>query len=233
MFAAFPDWYATLFSAYYLPLFVVLVALILRGTASVFRDERPGSRWRTHWDRLMVGRLPGRPAAHRRGAGRVARRPAARQRPRVHRGLPRPRAGLRPVHGPGAGGAVPVPGPALRAPEARRAGRRARRAHRGVGVGAAAGRAAGRLHGLDSGRGPRLRGDPGRRRVAGAHLRGGRRVAGRPPRPAGLGLHLQLARRSPFTLVGFFGELHPDLVVSSTSARPTRSPPPTARRRTR
>jgi len=54
MFAAFPDWYATLFSAYYLPLFLVLVALIARGTASEFRDERPGSRWRTNWDRLMV-----------------------------------------------------------------------------------------------------------------------------------------------------------------------------------
>jgi len=54
MFAAFPDWYATLFSAYYLPLFVVLLALILRGVATEFRDHRPGRRWRTTWDWLMA-----------------------------------------------------------------------------------------------------------------------------------------------------------------------------------
>src|SRR5919201_1068946 len=30
-FAAFPEWYATLFSGFYLPLFAILVSLILRG----------------------------------------------------------------------------------------------------------------------------------------------------------------------------------------------------------
>jgi cytochrome d ubiquinol oxidase subunit II len=53
-FAAFPDWYATLFSAYYLPFFVVLLALIGRGVATEFRDHRPGHRWRTGWDRAMA-----------------------------------------------------------------------------------------------------------------------------------------------------------------------------------
>src|SRR5687768_10527287 len=33
MFAAFPEWYATLFSGFYLPLLVILVALIVRGVA--------------------------------------------------------------------------------------------------------------------------------------------------------------------------------------------------------
>src|SRR3954449_13004137 len=32
-FAAFPEWYASLFSGFYLPLFAILVALILRGVA--------------------------------------------------------------------------------------------------------------------------------------------------------------------------------------------------------
>jgi cytochrome d ubiquinol oxidase subunit II len=52
-FAAFPEWYATLFSGFYLPLFLILVALILRGVAFEFRarDRRP--RWRAWWDRAI------------------------------------------------------------------------------------------------------------------------------------------------------------------------------------
>lgn len=58
MFAAFPDWYATLFSGFYLALLLMLVALILRGVAIEFRnrDERPA--WRTFWDwAAFVGSL--------------------------------------------------------------------------------------------------------------------------------------------------------------------------------
>ena len=40
MFAAFPLWYATAFSAYYLPLLVILGALIVRGLAFEFRGKR-------------------------------------------------------------------------------------------------------------------------------------------------------------------------------------------------
>jgi len=49
-FAAFPEWYATLFSGFYLPLFLILVALILRGVAFEYRakDRRP--EWRAGWD---------------------------------------------------------------------------------------------------------------------------------------------------------------------------------------
>ncbi len=39
MFAAFPGWYATLFSGFYLPLLILLVALIVRGIALEFRSK--------------------------------------------------------------------------------------------------------------------------------------------------------------------------------------------------
>lgn len=50
MFAAFPGWYATLFSALYLPLFLVLLGLILRGVAFEYRGKRPEPSWRARWD---------------------------------------------------------------------------------------------------------------------------------------------------------------------------------------
>jgi cytochrome d ubiquinol oxidase subunit II len=53
MFAAFPNWYATLFSALYLPLFLLLVALILRGVAFEFRSKLPSHRWRGLWDQMI------------------------------------------------------------------------------------------------------------------------------------------------------------------------------------
>lgn len=50
IFAAFPNWYATMFSGLYLALVLMLLALILRGVAFEFRskDDRPA--WRTFWD---------------------------------------------------------------------------------------------------------------------------------------------------------------------------------------
>jgi cytochrome bd ubiquinol oxidase subunit II len=53
-FAAFPEWYASLFSGFYLPLFVILVALILRGVAFEYRAKRESARWRAGWDRAIV-----------------------------------------------------------------------------------------------------------------------------------------------------------------------------------
>ncbi|MFC4061595.1 cytochrome d ubiquinol oxidase subunit II [Planomonospora corallina] len=54
-FAAFPEWYATLFSGFYLPLFLILVALILRGVAIEYRNKSDGTRG---WDRsLFFGSL--------------------------------------------------------------------------------------------------------------------------------------------------------------------------------
>lgn len=50
-FAAFPGWYATLFSALYLPLFLILIALIVRGLAFEYRAKRPEQSWKYGWDR--------------------------------------------------------------------------------------------------------------------------------------------------------------------------------------
>lgn len=52
-FAAFPEWYATLFSGFYLPLFVILIALILRVVAIEFRGKRPEAEWRKRWDAVI------------------------------------------------------------------------------------------------------------------------------------------------------------------------------------
>jgi cytochrome d ubiquinol oxidase subunit II len=49
-FAAFPNWYATLFSGFYLALFLILVSLILRGVAIEYRGKVDNERWRRRWD---------------------------------------------------------------------------------------------------------------------------------------------------------------------------------------
>ncbi len=48
--AAFPDVYATVFSGFYLPLMLLLAALIFRAVAIEFRSKRPGPVWRRAWD---------------------------------------------------------------------------------------------------------------------------------------------------------------------------------------
>ncbi|HVW40426.1 MAG TPA: cytochrome d ubiquinol oxidase subunit II [Amycolatopsis sp.] len=56
MFAAFPGWYAALFSGAYLPLLLVLLALIGRGVAFEYRGKVDSERWRRTWDRvIMIG----------------------------------------------------------------------------------------------------------------------------------------------------------------------------------
>ena len=54
MFAAFPLWYATMFSGFYLPLFAVLLALIGRGIALEYRGQRPEPHWRARWDAVLA-----------------------------------------------------------------------------------------------------------------------------------------------------------------------------------
>ena len=49
IFAAFPSWYATMFSTFYLALVVVIVALILRGMSFEFHRKIDDPRWRTAW----------------------------------------------------------------------------------------------------------------------------------------------------------------------------------------
>ena len=49
-FAAFPGWYATMFSGLYLPLLLVLLGLIVRGVAFEYRSKNPSSSWRNAFD---------------------------------------------------------------------------------------------------------------------------------------------------------------------------------------
>ncbi|MEZ7002029.1 cytochrome d ubiquinol oxidase subunit II [Streptomyces sp. SCSIO 75703] len=49
-FAAFPEWYATLFSGFYLPLLIILVSLIIRGVAFEYRAKRPEENWQRNWE---------------------------------------------------------------------------------------------------------------------------------------------------------------------------------------
>ncbi|WP_320668614.1 cytochrome d ubiquinol oxidase subunit II [Patulibacter defluvii] len=53
MFAAFPNWYASMFSAMYLPLLILLVALIVRVLAIEYRRKHDGPRWTARWDRVL------------------------------------------------------------------------------------------------------------------------------------------------------------------------------------
>lgn len=53
MFAAFPNWYATLFSGFYIPLFLMLLALILRAVGFEFRSKMPQSWWRKTADQFI------------------------------------------------------------------------------------------------------------------------------------------------------------------------------------
>ncbi len=50
LFAAFPNVYATVFSGFYLPFVLLLVALIFRAVAIEFRSKQPMRWWRQMWD---------------------------------------------------------------------------------------------------------------------------------------------------------------------------------------
>jgi cytochrome d ubiquinol oxidase subunit II len=52
-FAAFPEWYATLFSGFYLPLLIILVCLIVRGVAFEYRAKRDDERWQRNWEHAI------------------------------------------------------------------------------------------------------------------------------------------------------------------------------------
>jgi cytochrome d ubiquinol oxidase subunit II len=54
LFASFPEWYATLFSGFYLALLLILVALILRGVSFEYRHQRKGLAWTKWFDRMII-----------------------------------------------------------------------------------------------------------------------------------------------------------------------------------
>ena len=53
-FAAFPEWYATLFSGFYLPLLLILLALIIRGVSFEYRGKIADARWAAWADRGII-----------------------------------------------------------------------------------------------------------------------------------------------------------------------------------
>jgi len=54
LFAAFPEWYATMFSGFYLPLLLILLALIVRGVSFEYRHQRPESEWKRWFDGMII-----------------------------------------------------------------------------------------------------------------------------------------------------------------------------------
>lgn len=58
MFAAYPHWYATMFSGFYIPLVFMLLALIVRGVSFEFRGKLENMKWKNTWDWAMfIGSL--------------------------------------------------------------------------------------------------------------------------------------------------------------------------------
>ncbi|MDG5766482.1 cytochrome d ubiquinol oxidase subunit II [Balneolales bacterium ANBcel1] len=53
MFAAFPHWYATMFSGFYLPLLLILLALIVRAVGFEFRSKMKEKWWRSTADHFI------------------------------------------------------------------------------------------------------------------------------------------------------------------------------------
>ncbi len=53
-FAAFPQWYATMFSGFYLALFLLLVGLIIRGVSFEYRSKVGDPRWRGTFDWMIA-----------------------------------------------------------------------------------------------------------------------------------------------------------------------------------
>jgi len=53
-FAAFPEWYATMFSGFYLALFLLVVGLILRGISFEYRSKDPAPAWRNRFDWMIA-----------------------------------------------------------------------------------------------------------------------------------------------------------------------------------
>ena len=98
IFAAFPGWYATMFSGFYLLMALILVALIIRGVSFEYRGKTRRGALAPHLRRPDDHRQRGRPAAARHRPGRPAARSADQLQPELHRVILGPVPALRPVH---------------------------------------------------------------------------------------------------------------------------------------
>ena len=98
MFAAFPGWYATMFSGFYLALVLLLAALIVRGVSFEYRGKRDALRWRRTWDVLLtVGSLLA-PLLIGVALGDLLHGLPINSQPGIHRVILGPAAALRAVH---------------------------------------------------------------------------------------------------------------------------------------
>ena len=85
MFAAFPAWYATMFSGFYIALLLLLVFLIVRVLSFEWRERHEDSRWLGLWAWAEHDRQPRR----RADLGRRALEPALRRADQLQRRLRR------------------------------------------------------------------------------------------------------------------------------------------------
>ena len=210
-FAAFPHWYATMFSAFYLPLLLILVALIVRNIGFDYRGKRddvqlaaPVGHSRSSSARSC------RAVPRRRRPDQRRARPADRRRQGVHRQPLHPAQPVRACSAASSPSACPHPRRAVPGAEDRRRDPRrrppARHPHR------------------------RRHGGPRRRAPAGLGLGPGHGAPGwprpsRPPRPAG-GLAANARGREGWAFVGtsvtialavatYFLPLFPDVMPST------------------
>ena len=95
-FAAFPAWYATMFSGFYIALLLILVLLIVRVVSFEWREKRDGRRWRTTWMWANTIGSVGAPFLWARSAGEPLARGPAQLIASVLGRLPRP---VQRVHG--------------------------------------------------------------------------------------------------------------------------------------
>ena len=103
MFAAFPNWYATLFSGFYLALLLMLVALIVRGVAFEFRSKDKHPALARPVGLVHLRRQLRAGAAVGRGDGEHRARGADRRGHAVCRRLLQPAEPVRPAGRPGRG----------------------------------------------------------------------------------------------------------------------------------
>ena len=121
IFAAFPAWYATMFSTFYLVLLIVLVALMVRGVSFEYQRKIDDPRWRAHLALVAHHRAArsSRSCSDRLSATCSTGCPSTS--PQLHRQLLGAAAALRALHRGDPHGAVPAPRGHLPDPQDRRA----------------------------------------------------------------------------------------------------------------